>query len=606
MDTRIDRIGLDLGLATQAEPLAEAAAELRPDMVRLRFGLDGHVEPGEAFLTEMERVVEAFRSRGMRILALLDSDLTVAPEGMGAFLDRPPGPLARAWTEEMAGNARRLAEAIGERVAAWEILPAPNAGSPYRIAPARWAGLLASLAASLREAQPGARIVSGALRSTDADEGLDYLRAAWRAARAASLWPEDRPPFDELGLQLEVLPEGADSEAALATALRERASRLRAGLAELAGAGAEAPALMVTGLAWDALRLGEERQASHLWTALDSLTAEPAVRMVIWSGLRDLDRSTTAAAGLYRGGSTEEAARRPAWRSFRDFSTYARQISPSPLAEAMAEAAGQVAKSPEVEPQPVEPDVVEPEPVEPEPVEPEPVQPEVAEPDAIEPDVVEPEPEALEMPPAPVEETIAFHIPNAEEVLRGRGYGGPRLAELLEAVRRRYGGHEWLPPGDYQVTLPRSPEDAPLVAEPTRLPALEPVEDAGDAAAELPDLASVAAVAQARERPSDAAGGGPEDEGQDIDRAPVEPVTLPEIEPEPPAPVLTNQQVISALYRAGGGSWALFERSGLSLRELAARRTQPYEGPDPSGLEGLDEEELATVERELASLRSSG
>ena len=111
METRIDRIGLDLGSAAQAEALADAAAELGPDMVRQRFGLEGHVEPDADHLADASQAVDALRERGLRVLAVIDSDLTVAPEGMGAFLDRPPGPLARAWTDEIVSNAGRLARA---------------------------------------------------------------------------------------------------------------------------------------------------------------------------------------------------------------------------------------------------------------------------------------------------------------------------------------------------------------------------------------------------------------------------------------------------------------------------------------------------------------
>ena len=89
------------------------------------------------------------------------------------------------------------------------------------------------------------------------------------------------------------------------------------------------------------------------------------------------------------------------------------------------------------------------------------------------------------------------------------------------------------------------------------------------------------------------------------DPAPVAPapVTAPPVAvpPVPPRSATTNQMMISALYRAGGGAWGLFDRAGLSLRDLAARRTQPYSGPPLSAMDGLTADEQEAVQRELDS-----
>ena len=69
-------------------------------------------------------------------------------------------------------------------------------------------------------------------------------------------------------------------------------------------------------------------------------------------------------------------------------------------------------------------------------------------------------------------------------------------------------------------------------------------------------------------------------------------------------PTYTNQDVITAFYRAGEGSWALFERSGLVLSELASRRNEPYAGPRIQVLSTLDEDERARVASELKQLQS--
>ena len=84
------------------------------------------------------------------------------------------------------------------------------------------------------------------------------------------------------------------------------------------------------------------------------------------------------------------------------------------------------------------------------------------------------------------------------------------------------------------------------------------------------------------------------------DPAPVAPAPVA-VPPVPPRSAITNQMIISALYRAGGGAWGLFDRAGLSLRDLAARRTQPYSGPPLSAMDGLTADEQEAVQRELDS-----
>ncbi len=77
--------------------------------------------------------------------------------------------------------------------------------------------------------------------------------------------------------------------------------------------------------------------------------------------------------------------------------------------------------------------------------------------------------------------------------------------------------------------------------------------------------------------------------------------------PAPAAPpaAYTNQQIISALYRAGGGTWDVFERSGLKLGDMAARRTQAYAGPAVADMAGLSLDERDVVAHELAALVAS-
>jgi hypothetical protein len=548
------RIGIDVDTGAQVRDRLEAIIATGAGMVRVRFPLAERPAPDEPYLDAAREVVRDLRRKGLNVLAVVDGSLTVAPEGLGAFAEHPPAGLAEAWQQELIANATVLAGAVGDLVGAWEVLPEPNAGHPPRIAPVRWATLLSNVVPSLRATAPGATIVTGGLVSDDTDDGVDYLRQVFRDAQAADLWAAEAPPFDMLGLQLHILPDGGPSEDAVAAALGERTRRLWRVLEQIEGtAVARRHGVFVTGVGWDAARAGEEVQARNVWTALNTLTADPIVRGVVWTGLTD---SATVASGLHRGQDLTPEARRPAWQAFSDFAVYARQISPSPTFEALAqlqaltepEAAPLVppgAEAPAEVPVAAEaPPTVASEPEVPlgvgpataaaiaalaaavEHVAPAPV-PAESEPPTDVPSEVEPPPVAPVVAEAPAVETIVFRIPTAADVLQALGLADDQLAAALAAVTATYGDPASLPPGEYLVTLGAVP------------------------AAEAP------------------AG-------------------------------FTNQELLVALYRAGGQSWQLVERSGLRFSQLTSHRDEPYAGVPIESLAGLTEAERSLVAQLLA------
>ena len=130
------------------------------------------------------------------MLGVIDGDLTVAPGGLGSLgADAVDPGLREAWADELADGAARLAAALGDRVLGWEILPMPNAGSPPRITPARWAFLLARTADAIHHAAPGVPVVAGALVSDESDDGVDYLRSALHAGKAVITFAPEATPF---------------------------------------------------------------------------------------------------------------------------------------------------------------------------------------------------------------------------------------------------------------------------------------------------------------------------------------------------------------------------------------------------------------------------
>ena len=651
-----NRIGLDIGTLPDAEVRIHAAADAGARVIRLRFPLGDHAYASTTFLDEAKRAVDAARSSRLRVLGVLDGGLTVAPSGAGTWSHDAPQALASAWTSEMAGNAGRLVTALAGRVVAWEVMPAPNLlkRGARRIDPSRWAAILAEVGPAARAADPEAVIIAGGLVSDELIDGVTYLREAAEAGN----WSATNIPFGALGLVLRVAPDGGDSESIVTTLVSERAQRLWRAAAALIGV-ADLDGLWVTSVAWDAVKAGESAQARNLWTACDTLTANEQVRSVIWSGLVDAE----GASGLFAATDLSPDSRRPAWRAFNDFAVYAAQIGVGPemsLDEVEASSdddspdetlesespqvadpwgirmqtkepsdAGQAAQAateagavdsaeptdtaeaadvldadesvddveldggdsdgltdstdsergssddesgaesdteadaePDtgskaaigdtVEDAPIDHDeqptshttsIAEPEPSigadEPEPS----IGADEPEPsigaDEPEPSIVAPEPTA----PAPAPEQMP--------ALRRIAFSVPRVVDLLR--------QEGLEGGDLEVAL-----DAVTARYGSRewLPA-------GDYEVELPETRD------------DVAAGDPEARSDHP----------------------TNQRVLSAFYRAGGGTWTLLARAGLDLADLVTARGAEYDDPELESLEGLQDDEIAAIISELTSDR---
>ncbi|MFN2114790.1 MAG: hypothetical protein ACK2T6_03680, partial [Anaerolineae bacterium] len=472
-----DMLGIDVGTHLDAATRFRLAADAGARLARVRFTL-GHEQSLTGVTLDGARdAADAAERERLGLIAVVDGDLTVAPGGGRVFVGDGSAHLAEAWRDELAGNAAALAALIGARVQAWEILPEANAPAPDGLSPERFAALLECVAAAIKGAAPDAVVVAGGLMSDDGDDAVDYLRQVLEHGQ----WAHGEYPFDVVGIIRRVAPGPGQTEQAVGAALSERTRRLwrvmenagRAGQAGVSG-------IYVTGVSWDADVCGEAEQGRNAWSALDALTAEPAVRAVVWSSLADDEGESN---GLLRSPTEDPADRRPAWQAFKDFSIYAAQISPavtdplSSLADAVPEpdaapptASASAAPSSKLA--------------------------------SVAASGASPAPGESAGRPTTNTETVGkerstmdtgrtqvrFTIPTAAEVLADLGVDGALREVVLEAVAAKYGGHEWLPPGEYEVSV-------------------------------------------------------------DVPRT-----TAPE-----PAP-FTNQQVISALYRVGGGTWAVLER----------------------------------------------
>ena len=515
----INRIGIDVGSSADLDTRLAAAAAVGARWVRIRFVLDERRVVDDAFLAAAVDAVNAAAARRLRVLGVIDGGLTVAPDAAAADASVAPA-VGAAWLEELVEHAAMLAGALGDRVQAWEIVPMPNHAPAGRdpIPPARWAALLEAVGGAVRAAAPGATVVAGGLLCTPDDDGVDYLRAAIEAGR----WAVGTPPFDAIGMQLRLLPDGGVDEASVAAAVAERTGRVwRAAAAALGRHAVDVKSVWATGLSWDADATGDTVQARNLWTAFDTLTADPHVAAVIWTALTD----TGAANGLFASVDLSPASVRPAWKAYNDFTQYARQISspPSvlfdPTAPSLADlddvgAGGSGTDDGELL------------------------------------DVGPGAPVAA----APARPSVRFRVPTVTELLVSAGVPPSDLARALDAVESRHGSRDWLPPGVYDV-----------------------------------DITPMAGLVDRMEPP--ARSGAALDMGLDPTAE-----SSPSIES---GARLSNQHVLTAFYRAGGGSWSLLQRAGLDLADLVSQRDDPYAGPAIAQADGLTMEERAAVLGEL-------
>jgi hypothetical protein len=609
-----DKIGIALGDLTSTSGLGPVALDVGARAARVRVRLGSHSEAGPDFVAAVASQLENLRAAGLRLIVELGSDLTVAPTGLGAF-QSGDSPLAAVWVEEFTTNVRRVAEAAGG-VAAWEVLPLPNAGDPVAIAPERFAALVAAAADVIRAVAPETSIISGGIQSGTASDGTAYLK------RVLESWKEQGRgvPVEAVGVRLDILPDGGSGETAVAALVLERIRNV----ADLLEATNRRTRIVVTSVGWDADRAGEAAQARCLWAVYDALIGHPMVDAIVWRSLIDEEGQ---GFGLFRGDSVREADRRLAWNSLRDFSAYALQITPRPTLQSLLEptsdrfeeAADDLARqdalddksasveAPTEEPVAIEPALVErsvaesevdepgwsePRTTEPEASEPDWPEPESSEPDWPEPELVEP----VVIPPLPdlprEVEPVSMEPNFVEPVSMEPDFVEPDSVEPVAAQPRQ---HE------------SEPEEP--VAEPAPEPTAEPAAGLAEYQFRIPSpeelLRAQGLVGDRLEAALNAVDAkyGSHEWLPPGEYAVTTPGGFASGTLSSNLSGITNQAVITAFYRADEGSWDLFERSGLVLSELASHRNDPYQGPPVSGLSNLTEEERDAVARELSALK---
>ncbi len=329
------RLGIDLGAMSDVPAHAAAAAAVGARLARFVCPLAvEQPSADEAYLAAAQQAVDRLWQQGIEPLVVIDSRMTVVPDGPAALGERLRPTLAIAWREELLDTTERLVRAIGHRVPFWEVLPTPNVAARQGLEPALWAELLVALAERIRQGSPQSAIIAGGLRSDDMDDGVDYLRAAYPTARTMAGRLPAPHLLDYLGVQFRILPTGAPSDEILRVALTERIRRLWRAVEQLSAGDALSPrGLIVTSLSWDAERSGELGQATSLARAVEALAAEPAVHGIVWTSLVD---GESGASGLFRGRTAVADAPRPAWEAFAEQARRLAEAPASPRPQAAA------------------------------------------------------------------------------------------------------------------------------------------------------------------------------------------------------------------------------------------------------------------------------
>jgi hypothetical protein len=293
---------------------------------------------GRTALQIYDEVVDGALDRGFRVLGLLSNE---ARHG-----DQP------AWTEHnvevIGGNgdndylrgfavdAGVLASHFGDRVGQWEVWNEPDAwtsldqeGRPTGgsfLYPSNFAWLLRHAYAEIKQAQPGAVVISGGLFAHDADgprprdagpcrsglvSGAAYLCATYEQGLRAAGWVAPYP-FDHVGQHLYLDQGGPSSE----QTLRAYVGDLRTAYIEYEGADS-GKRTYIAEIGWTTAAVSAAVQARNVLVAYDTFRTVPYVARTFWFGARDVPEG-----GLFFGLSDVAGRRKPALAAYQDAAAY--------------------------------------------------------------------------------------------------------------------------------------------------------------------------------------------------------------------------------------------------------------------------------------------
>ncbi len=299
-----------------------------------RHPLDDKRPQGMTWAETYRFILDGFRSRGLRIYALLGHE-AVAEDPGDRFRDAPGAdPLADPWVQQYAGNVLAIAQLFRELI---EVIETFNEPDDWHGRDRNWihpGWLAAMLEAVYRAVRSDAglahlRIVSGPLQGLQGEGksngAADYLDRVYQAGIGMFGWGRDgRPfPFDGVGYHLYVHENATDNMDQQALDLD---NTYRAYLAQMLDVvrrqeGVDKP-LYVSEAGWFSnggnREFCERFQAGSLQLGINRLLAEPAVALVFAFCLQDFGGPNDGKFyGIYRAGDLGVQNRKPAYDALR-------------------------------------------------------------------------------------------------------------------------------------------------------------------------------------------------------------------------------------------------------------------------------------------------
>ncbi len=165
--------------------------------LRLNFVL-----PNLSYLDRYDRIVDGFRSRGMKIYATVGHD-ACRDFWLGDTLRDPNHPNAAAWIQAYAARFRAIVDRYRGKIFVYEALNEPNGwhGGDRALVHPRWfVAMMNTLYQTLKPRERGIRLISAPLEATwiNGNEAARYLNTVYQVGN----WAPGEVPWDGVGYHL--------------------------------------------------------------------------------------------------------------------------------------------------------------------------------------------------------------------------------------------------------------------------------------------------------------------------------------------------------------------------------------------------------------------
>jgi hypothetical protein len=294
---------------------------------------------GRTALQLYDEVVESLLDRGFRVLGLLSNEARHGnqPDWIAGSAEAAGGNGDNPYLRGLAADAGLLAAHFGGRIDHWEVWNEPNAwtsldeqGRPSGgsfVYPSNFAWLLRRSYEEIKQAHPGALVITGGLFGHDIDpprprplniscpslvpSGAEYLCATYEAGLQQAGWTYPYP-FDHVGQHLYIDQGGPTSERKVRAYLREVRE------AYLAYEGANSPKLIfLTEVGWTTATVSPTVQARNIVIAYDTVRRTPYVARTFWFSANDVPEGD-----LFFGLADASGQKKPAFTVYQDVASF--------------------------------------------------------------------------------------------------------------------------------------------------------------------------------------------------------------------------------------------------------------------------------------------